>query len=130
MLLTGKGRADQHPGHHCTTCGLGYQLNSAAHVCVLGSLLIMERCYVQAGGKQPDSRNPRKNGSPGLEVTEEQLVAGEEEGAASIVEVYAALLLGFVTESDLAQQKARLPFHHHPHIVAYHPSSVLFAVGA
>lgn len=39
-------------------------------------------------------------------MTEEQLVAGEEEGAASIVEVYAALLLGFVTESDLAQQKA------------------------
>ena len=39
-------------------------------------------------------------------MTEEQLVAGEEEGAASIVEVYAALLLGFVTESDTAQQKA------------------------
>ena len=43
-------------------------------------------------------------------MTEEQLVAGEEEGAASIVEVYAALLLGFVTESDLAQQRVRMLF--------------------
>lgn len=41
-------------------------------------------------------------------MTEDQLIAGEEEGAASIVEVYAALLLGFVTESDLAQQKVTL----------------------
>ena len=66
----------------------------------------MARCCRQAGGKQPDGRAARHSGSPGLEVTEEQLVATEEEGAASIVEVYAALLLGFVTESDPAQQKA------------------------
>ena len=38
-------------------------------------------------------------------MTEEHLLAREEDGAASIVEVYAALLLGFVTESDLAQQQ-------------------------
>ena len=76
----------------------------------MGSPLILVRCRRQAGGKQPDSRAARKHGSPGLEVTEEQLVAGEEEGAASIVEVYAALLLGFVTESDLAQQKASQSF--------------------
>ncbi len=73
------------------------------------NLLSRSCCCQQAGGKQPDSKTPCKSGSPGLEVTEEQLVAGEEEGAASIVEVYAALLLGFVTESDLAQQKASLP---------------------
>ena len=38
-------------------------------------------------------------------MTEEHLLAREEDGAASIVEVYAALLLGFITESDLAQQQ-------------------------
>ena len=44
-------------------------------------------------------------GSPGLEVTEEQLLASEEEGAAAIVEVYAALVLGFIIESDPALRK-------------------------
>ena len=91
-----------------------YQLGSHqtcfAHACSLRSLLMTGRWCQQACGKQSDTRTPRKPGSPGLEVTEEQLVAGEEEGAASIVEVYAALLLGFVTESDLAQQKASQTF--------------------
>ena len=65
-------------------------------------------CYWQAGGKQPDSASPRESGSPELEVTAEQLAAGEEEGAASIVEVYAALLLGFVAEGSAHQQKVRV----------------------
>lgn len=48
-------------------------------------------------------------GSPGDggEVTEEQLRESEEEGAASIVEVYAALLAGFVAEGDPALRQAR-----------------------
>ena len=62
----------------------------------------------QAGGKQLDSASPRESGSPELEVTAEQLAAGEEEGAASIVEVYAALLLGFVAEGSAHQQKVRV----------------------
>ena len=65
-------------------------------------------CRWQAGGKQLDSASPRESGSPELEVTAEQLAAGEEEGAASIVEVYAALLLGFVAEGSAHQQKVRV----------------------
>jgi hypothetical protein len=63
------------------------------------------RALWQASGKlSEESRVPSKS-SPGAEVTEEQLVASEEEGAASIVEIYAAVLLGFIIEGhpDLRQ---------------------------
>ena len=57
---------------------------------------------VQASGCVVEEPSAAVTGSPGLEVTEEQLLASEEEGAASIVEVYAALVLGFMIENDAA----------------------------
>lgn len=57
---------------------------------------------LQASGSASEEPSAAASGSPGLEVTEEQLVASEEEGAASIVEIYAALLLGFIVEGDPA----------------------------
>ncbi|BDA42662.1 hypothetical protein COCOBI_03-5550 [Coccomyxa sp. Obi] len=57
---------------------------------------------MQASGCVVEEPSAGVGGSPGLEVTEEQLLANEEEGAASIVEVYAALVLGFMIEDDPA----------------------------
>ncbi len=57
---------------------------------------------LQASGCVVEEPSAAMTGSPGLEVTEEQLRASEEEGAASIVEVYAALVLGFMIENDPA----------------------------
>lgn len=62
---------------------------------------------MQASGKLSSEAR-----SPGVEVTEEQLVASEEEGAASIVEIYAALLLGFMIEGDAALRQVRFYFAH------------------
>ncbi|KAK9909835.1 hypothetical protein WJX75_008174 [Coccomyxa subellipsoidea] len=57
---------------------------------------------MQASGAVSEESGASLKGSPGLEVTEEQLRANEEEGAASIIEVYAALVLGFIIENDPA----------------------------
>ena len=55
------------------------------------------------------SRRSSATPSPGLsggEVTEQHLTADEDEGAASIVEVYSALLFGFLLSDDEAMQAA------------------------
>ena len=40
----------------------------------------------------------------GMEVTEQHIADGEEDGTASIVEVYSALLLGFLLADDASLQ--------------------------
>jgi hypothetical protein len=65
-------------------------------------------CFLfQASGAVSEESGASLKGSPGLEVTEEQLRANEEEGAASIIEVYAALVLGFIIENDPALRQVR-----------------------
>ena len=51
-------------------------------------------------GSRATSPGSEGEASPGLEITEAQLAQQEEEGAASIVETYAALLLGFLVAQD------------------------------
>ena len=69
----------------------------------------MQAAGKPAGGGADGAGAGQAPGSPGGggEVTEAQLREGEEEGAASIVEVYAALLAGFVAEGDPGLRQAR-----------------------
>ena len=63
------------------------------------SLQASESSRASAGAPSP---------AGGTEMTEESLAAREDEGAASIVEVYAALLLGFLLAEDSALQDAAI----------------------
>ena len=70
----------------------------------LRRMLLRQPGKLAAGPPSPT----KGSGSPGGgEVTEEALAQREEDGAASICEVYAALLLGFLAEADSALRQAR-----------------------
>lgn len=76
----------------------------------------MQAAGKPAGGSADGAGARQAPGSPGGggEVTEAQLREGEEEGAASIVRVYAALLLGFLAVAQRALWQARSARIHSP----------------
>ena len=66
-------------------------------------------CLPQSTGRELGSEgleSPTRGSAAGGEVTEALLAEGEEEGAASIVRVYAALLLGFLAVATNALRQA------------------------